>query len=210
MATATMIVLNAQGMEESRINFDFNPSEFTVDYAPKYTSTKGVTKEQGETEFVGEGCSTLSMKMTLDGYSNVSEAASTDISTKVKSLRALVQIKPDLHKPPACRFEWGSTKFSGHVTSMNVNFTMFTSEGKPIRATVSITMQGKKGAQQGLESPDRTKRRVLPQDTQLYLIAYGNYNDCGEWRRIARANGIRNPRRAQAGTVLKIPPIEKP
>lgn len=210
MATATLIVLNDKEKETSRINFDFNPSDFTIDYSPKYTSAKGVTKEQGETEFIGEGCSTLSMKLTLDGYSSESEAKSTDISAKVSSLRSLVQIKPDLHKPPACRFVWGDTKFSGHVTSMNVNFTMFTSEGKPIRATVNITIQGKKGNQKGLESPDRTKRRVLPQDTQLYLVAYDNYNDCGEWRRIARANGIRNPRRAHAGSVLKIPPIEKP
>ncbi|MDR1735340.1 MAG: LysM peptidoglycan-binding domain-containing protein [Oscillospiraceae bacterium] len=211
MEKACIVVLDDKEKETSRINFDFNPADFTVDYAPKYADAKGVADAQGKTEFIGEGSSTLSLKMTLDGFpaNSASEKDAKDISGKVKALRELVRIKPDLHKPPGCTFEWGTTKYSGHITALNVNFTMFTAEGKPVRATVSITIQGKKGAKPGLESPDRTKRRVLGPDTPLYLVAFDAYNDCGEWRRIAAANGIRNPRRVQAGMVLKIPPIEK-
>ncbi|MDR1669899.1 MAG: LysM peptidoglycan-binding domain-containing protein [Oscillospiraceae bacterium] len=211
METATILALDQNENETSRIDFDFNPSDFSVNYAPQYTKKKGVAKQQDNTEFIGEGTSAMSVSMTLDSLirSGYDEAKAEDVSGKIAQLRALVQVSAELHKPPSCRFEWGSTKYTGHITSLSVNFTMFTSEGKPVRATVNLSIQGKKSAAVGLESPDRTKRRVLSQDLSLCLIAYEAYNDCGEWRRLAAANGIRNPRRVQAGTVLRIPPIER-
>jgi len=44
---------------------------------------------------------------------------------------------------------------------------------------------------------------------RLDLIAYRFYKNVDLWWVIAQANGISNPRRALAGTVLVIPPIEQ-
>ena len=41
----------------------------------------------------------------------------------------------------------------------------------------------------------------------LALIAHEEYDDAGEWRRIADANGIMDPREVKPGTVLMLPPI---
>lgn len=161
-------------------------------------------------EFVEDASSSLSVKLTLNGYPLTSgkESDAKDISASVKSLRALVYTAETIHKPPKCQFQWGSITYEGHVTALNVQFTMFTSDGKPVRAVVSLTIAGVKNDKLALQSPDRTKRRVLTQDTQLYLVAYDAYNDCAQWRHIAIANGIRNPRHLSPGIVLKIPPLE--
>ena len=56
-------------------------------------------------------------------------------------------------------------------------------------------------------SPDHTKRRTLKQGETLALIASEEYDNPAEWRRIADANNISDPRDVKPGTVLTIPPI---
>jgi len=41
----------------------------------------------------------------------------------------------------------------------------------------------------------------------LSLIAHEEYDDPAEWRRIADANGINDPKDVKPGTVLTLPPI---
>jgi nucleoid-associated protein YgaU len=62
-----------------------------------------------------------------------------------------------------------------------------------------------KGAR--LESSDRTKRRVIIQGDSLWLISSQEYGDPAQWRSIAQANGIENPRNLEAGKEIIIPPL---
>lgn len=210
MEHAKIVVYDDKGAQKSEIQFDFNPSEFTIDYSPRYTKSSGVASGKTTEEFIADAVSTMSLKLTLNGYplSGGPESGAKDITASVKSLRALVYTDETTHKPPKCQFQWGSVAYEGHVTNLNVQFTMFTSDGKPVRATVSLTMAGIKNEKLALQSPDRTKRRALAQNTPLFLLAYETYNDCTQWRHIAIANGIRNPRRLEPNVVLKIPPLE--
>jgi nucleoid-associated protein YgaU len=56
-------------------------------------------------------------------------------------------------------------------------------------------------------SPDHTKRRTVKQGETLSLIAFEEYDDSAEWRRIADANGIDDPKSVRPGMVLTLPPI---
>jgi nucleoid-associated protein YgaU len=86
---------------------------------------------------------------------------------------------------------------------------MFSPGGNPLRATVDLSIRGidLKAKPPALESPDRTKRRLVTQDTRLDLIANDVYRDCSKWRGIAVANNIQNPRKLTAGITLNIPPL---
>lgn len=54
--------------------------------------------------------------------------------------------------------------------------------------------------------PDTAPRRsVVAAGDSLWSIAQRFYGDGGEWRRIAEANGIRDPRRLAAGQTLVLP-----
>ncbi len=191
----------------------FNPSEFTTEHSARYSDTKPVadTKKKGE-QFVAEENTTMRMRLTLDGFTKtgtLDPEKAADVSGDIKILRDMVRIDATLHKPPVCVFEWGDCCFKGYVTSLTVQYTMFASTGVPIRAAAEISMRSSGDLKIALESPDRTRRHILTQDTPLYMVAFEAYNNCAEWRRIATANGIGNPRRLRAGMPLRVPPMEK-
>jgi len=60
------------------------------------------------------------------------------------------------------------------------------------------------------EHPNQTIYQMTAGEVnRLDLISYRFYKTVELWWVIAQANGIGNPRRVPAGTVLKIPPIEQ-
>jgi nucleoid-associated protein YgaU len=50
---------------------------------------------------------------------------------------------------------------------------------------------------------------VLTADDSLWALAAREYGNPRYWRKIARHNGIENPRRLTAGTTVVLPPLEK-
>jgi nucleoid-associated protein YgaU len=58
------------------------------------------------------------------------------------------------------------------------------------------------------QSADRTKQKILKQGEHLWILASDEYEDPGMWRAIAKANGIANPRRLEAGKKMIIPRLE--
>ena len=117
-----------------------------------------------------------------------------------------------LHQPPEVKFVWGSLNFQGVLTKATQTFTMFLDSGKPVRAKISITLESVDTLEAlmkktPLESPDRTKHRVLKQEEKLWQLAAHEYDNPNEWKRIAKANGIANPRIPPTGHRIKVPNI---
>ena len=97
------------------------------------------------------------------------------------------------------------------VESVKQKFTFFSPEGVPLRATLTVTLREYKTldeqlAQLNLSSPDRTHSHVVERGETLASIAARFYQQAGEWRVIADANGIEDPRRLPVGMFLTIPP----
>ena len=57
------------------------------------------------------------------------------------------------------------------------------------------------------ESPDNAKVRAVLRGDTLQSIAFAEYDDPAEWRRIADSNGIDDPSDLRPGQRLLIPPI---
>ena len=121
-------------------------------------------------------------------------------------------VDADKHRPPAIQFTWGDFTFEGYVENLTLRYTMFLSDGKPCRATANLSIKENKTAKEQLEanprnSPDHTKLRTFKAGETLALLAHEEYDDPAEWRRIADANGINDPKDVKPGTVLTLPPI---
>jgi hypothetical protein len=211
---AIIKLLNEKGGNDVEMEVHFNPSDFSTSHSARYIDPTGISPaKKPQNEFVTEENTVLKLRLTFDGFTKANTLdpeKAGDISGELETLRSSTYINAELHRPPVFVFDWGSFKFCGHTQSLNINYTMFSSKGKPIRATVDLTVKSNADYRQAvaLKSPDRTKRRVLIQDTPLCYVAFDAYNDPAEWRRIAVANGIKNPRRLRAGAALRIPPIE--
>jgi nucleoid-associated protein YgaU len=100
--------------------------------------------------------------------------------------------------------------FTGVVESVERKFLLFSPKGVPLRARLTVKMREYKTVEQMaayLQSADHTKAHVLKRRERLDQVAAREYDAPGEWRRIAAANGLEDPRRVAPGTVLKIPPV---
>jgi hypothetical protein len=103
--------------------------------------------------------------------------------------------------------------FTFVVESIERRFLLFSPEGTPLRARLTVRMREYQTLEQmvaKLESADHTRTRIFKRRERLDRLSNQLYNTPAEWRRIAAANGIDDPRRIQPGTVLQIPPMRVP
>jgi nucleoid-associated protein YgaU len=95
------------------------------------------------------------------------------------------------------------------VESVKQKFTLFSPKGVPLRATLTVTLREYKTLQEQLDrlglSTPRTRSHVVQQGETLSSLAAQYYDRPGEWRSIADANDIEDPRRMLVGAFLTIP-----
>ncbi len=199
----------------------FNPSDFTINRQINYVQHKVPGLDRPVLQFISGEAETMSFSLLFDTYSGglgtaqpsvlastaAVDALKVDVRTFTEPLMKLAAVDSDTHAPNLVEFVWGSISFKGYIQSISQRFTMFNMFGTPVRATVDISLISDKKDNNVRNSPDRTKSRTVTEGDRLYNFAYAEYGDCGEWRRIADANGIINPRRLTSGEQIVIPPI---
>lgn len=199
----------------------FNPTDFTIQRSVNYNKSNIPGLDHPIQHFISGEAETMSFSLMFDTYgtggdnlpSGVSDSAAAadsgkkDVRDYTDLIMGLTEVNPDTHKPAGVKFVWGTISFEGHIESVSQRFTLFNASGTPVRATVDITLVSEKKDSRLRNSPDRTKARTVFEGDRLYSFAYAEYGDCAEWRRIAEANGIDNPRLMRSGTDIVIPPI---
>jgi nucleoid-associated protein YgaU len=100
------------------------------------------------------------------------------------------------------------------VTSLEVAYVLFHTDGTPLRAKLALSMKEYRPVKVQLRetskqsSPDVEKRYVVRAGETLSSIAAAVFRDPAHWREIAVANDITDPRSVAPGTVLTVPPLE--
>ncbi len=98
------------------------------------------------------------------------------------------------------------------LESVRQKFTLFSPEGVPLRATLTVSLREYKTLQNQLDelnlsSPDRTHVHVLQGAETLATVSNRYYETPHDWRAIASENDIDDPRRLSAGLFLNVPPL---
>lgn len=207
LVSAVIQVLDEKMSPTDVIPVLFNPEEYDLSKSVKYGTTDIAGLTTPVTQFASGDAETLSMELFFD----TSEQA-VDVRTATEPLDRLVTVDGDLHAPPRCRFVWGSLVFKAVVESMDKSFTKFLPTGQPVRARVNVTFREYRTPteQRNAEprfSPDTTTVREVTGGETLWLIADEEYGDPSEWRRIAEANDIANPRDLKPGQTLVVPEL---
>ena len=139
--------------------------------------------------------------------------SSTSVTQYTEQIVNLLRIDNNLHRPPICKLLWGKLQlFSGVLTALSQTFTLFQADGTPVRATLSCTFtlyRSTTFAMKALDlhSADVPKTRTLRAGETLSSVAAEEYDDPGQWRVLATANRIANPRAVTPGQVLRIPKL---
>jgi hypothetical protein len=210
------------------IPVQFNPTELSFQ---KGAQIAEINIHSPILQFVRGQNEKLSLELFFDTTEDGMGAGATSVTTHTDRIYELVKIEPDRHAPPVCTFIWNNrfpgidvsshignqkrNEFDCIVESVQQKFTLFSPEGVPLRATLTVTLREYKTLdrqldQLNLNSPERTQSHVIDRDDTLPIIAALYYLRPGEWRRIANVpeNNLEDPRRLNPGAFLTIPPIQ--
>ena len=226
-----LIICDEKGKETDSLSFTFNPSSYRITSTPHYHDVRHLSQDTEKKEFLGGVARTLSVTLIFDSFSDTDLFSADEakditnitagvenklrpITDKIKKLEMAAHVAGEQHKPPLLIFSWGNLNFKGIISDLSVEYTMFSMEGKPIRATAHLTMaEGKDPAisakESPFESPDRTKSKVVVEGMSLWSIAWDEYDDCEKWRVIAKANNIMDPLDIRPGQVIRIPALDR-
>ncbi len=206
---ATAFVEALQGsFKGQRAEVIFNPAEYSLEKGNQFSSAALPGLSNPILSFVNGDADTLTMELFFDTYTNKGGA---DVRIDTNRIARLLEIDPELHAPPPVRFVWGPLSFKAIIERLTQRFTMFKEDGVPVRATLNVTFKEYKTIEEQLsekpnQSSDWTKRRVIAQGDRLDLIAAVEYGDPADWRRIAAANDLPNPRLLQPGREIRLTP----
>lgn len=190
------------------IPLKFNPTEYQLQKSINFAEIPIPGLESPPIQFVRGSAEKLSVELLVDTSDTLE-----DVRVKyVNALRDLMRIKIELHAPPIVRLVWDSEIFKGVLESLNVTYVLFTPQGVPLRAKLSVTLKEYQPVEIQAKdspkaSPDQQKSYTVQRGETLSSIAELVYKDPEQWKAIARANGIVDPRVVAAGTRLTLPQL---
>ncbi len=193
----------------------FNPTELKYERSINWQEIQPAHGLSGGLNFSGAPAQTLAIDLFFDTYDpaggtdalGLASHEQTSVLDAMKRLMDLAVPAKELHRPPICVLSWGVKIFTGVLQRANTTLTLFLANGTPVRATVSCTFQEWVSEKPEFNSPDVVKRHMVEPGDTLMGLACSYYNDRAQWRRIADANRIENPRLLVPGVFLTIPRI---
>jgi nucleoid-associated protein YgaU len=209
-----------EGEADREIEVLFNPTEYTIEQSNTWTPQNKQGREP-EYQFTQTDLKKLSMELFFDSYE-----AKRDVREHTDKIAKLMAVTIDEgengKRPPICSITWAQPStaltnpdfpFQGVLTSLRQQFVLFDENGTPVRAKLSVTFQEYLTAQ---EIEERFPRRssfpvrtyILKEGDTLSAIAARVWKKPQDWRKIAGANGIQNPRVLRPGQTLIIPAVK--
>ena len=194
-----------------KIPVAFNPEEYTINRDNNF-ATQGIPGLSAPLlQFVHGNQRTLEMELFFDTY-DTNQVKKQDVRDLTGRVIRLMDIDSALHAPPVLRFSWASLQFDCVLARAGQKFILFTEDGTPVRARLTVTFNEyidtlREAKQVNRQTADFTKVHVLAQGETLSGVAGRLYGNPQAWRPIAIASGIDNPHSLRAGQQILVPPL---
>ncbi|AKJ02898.1 hypothetical protein ATI61_11387 [Archangium gephyra] len=204
----------------------FNPESLKVSFSNQVVTPSGAGDARGTPgrQYVGAGTTKLALQLWFDVTHPEPAAAKVD-DVRMLTQKVAFFITPKKEQGgenlvlPAVRFLWGTFQFDGVMDSLEESLEFFSPEGKPLRANVSFTLSqqkitefafGKAAAPTpgSARTPSGKPTGTVPMvqaaaGVTLQGLAAGA-GQGADWRAVATANGIENPRLLQPGQLVDL------
>jgi len=215
---------------EAASNFDpievmFNPNTYSIVKSVSWTAATGDGKAEGQAErrknapalqFSGGQSRTLTLDLFFDTTEETDDTQK-DVRVLTNKIVKLTRIVRDLdpQRPPMCVVSWGRETppgsdfpFTGVVSQLTQRFNLFLSDGRPVRANLTVAFtEFLDPTKDELENDPEFTTRLVKRGDSLSSIAGEVYRDPTLWRVIADANQLDDPRQLPVGMRLNIPKI---
>ncbi|UFH33161.1 hypothetical protein LNP04_05440 [Chryseobacterium sp. C-71] len=119
----------------------------------------------------------------------------------------------DTHQTAYLQLLWGGFNLQCRLKSMDIDYTLFTKSGKPIRAKVKCVFKATAThqimvARQNKTSPDLTHLRTVNMNYHLTLMAEDIYKNPSYYIDVAQTNKLLSFRKIETGQNITFPPIK--
>jgi hypothetical protein len=200
-------------VEHTGQKFDvfFNPEEYTINKDNNFASQAIPGLSGPLLQFVNGNMRTLEMELFFDTW-DTPELEKRDVRELTNKITGLLTIDSDLHAPPVLLVSWSSLQFRCVLARASQKFIMFTNDGTPVRARVTVTFNEfidaeREAREINRQTADFSKVYVVTQGQTLSGIAALLYDNALLWRPIAVANNLDDPRAIRTGQSLMIPSL---
>ncbi|MDW7693772.1 hypothetical protein R9C00_03360 [Flammeovirgaceae bacterium SG7u.111] len=198
-----------------------NPEEFIQNLSVKLNTTQAQGTQGNNPRYNSTEPETLALDFVLDGTGvlELPEALKgKSVPEQIEVLRDVVyKLEGDTHEPKYLKILWGEMlgedkAFECRLSAMNITYTLFSPEAKPLRAKIHLELlefkhPKKRTREEGKNSPDLTHLRVVKEDDTLPLQTFDIYKDDSYFLEVARVNGLTSFRNIPVGQKLFFPPI---
>jgi hypothetical protein len=199
----------------------FNPERYTVSKSVQLAEIAIPGLDAPVVQYVRGQNEKITMELFFDTTDLGMVDPVTDVRTLTGQVYQLLKIDGNLHAPPRVQLAWGAggqlTSYGASISpwlileSISEEFSLFSPEGVPLRAKLNVSFCEAWTISQQLQvtprhSSDRTTLHQVVRGETLCQISYEQYSDPTQWRLIADANSLANPRLLTPGQILTIPP----
>jgi hypothetical protein len=220
LAKAKLIELEQDADNEKSggqsVTVQFNPESLKVTFANQIVQPQGGDQAAGSTgrQFVGAGTTKLALTLWFD-VTAMTDNPVDDVrrlTSQVIFFMTPQKSVEDAEKlvPPRVRFSWGSFLFDGMVDGLEESLEFFAPDGKPLRASVNLTLSQQKilvsefkDAGKVPSTPGHKPLSPARSGDSVQSMAGAKGKD-GGWQGIAAANGIEDPLRLKPGQLLNL------
>lgn len=198
-----------------------NPENYSKNFKIETDNRKGLGNQGTDPRYMWTDSEELKLEFILDGTGAIENYKYTDPSKKSAKdqfnlfLKTVYQIESKSHRPNFLKVHWGEyLKFPCILSSLEVNYQLFESNGDPLRIKLSATFLNylaseERAARARLQSPDLTHERETKAGDRLDLMTHDIYNDTKYLLQVAQVNGLTTFRQLDSGMKLRFPPIDK-
>ena len=200
-----------------------NPEEFVEHFKIEYNTTQGEGTTGAALKFQQKPPPEITLHLIFDATGALNyEAGLVNLSEKPEPLEEQLNRFKEvikgydgtIHSTYYLKIVWGVLIFYGKLTGLDVKYTVFKPDGKPMRAHVKATFlefkdDEKRANEQGKNSPDLTHIRTVKAGDTLPLMTHRIYGDFSYYLEVARVNKLKDYRNLKPGTRIVFPPLDK-
>lgn len=229
---ATFQQVNQDGSLGDPLIVNYNPTEYTLNKGAQLAEIAIPGLDSPILQFVRGQTETLSLDLFFDTTEAGMDDSAVSVTTVTDQFYQLIKIDGTTHAPPIVFFSWGM-QFPGQrpyasmglgtgsqqrhgfkcvVESVRQRYTLFSPQGIPLRATLTVSLKEYKTlaeqiAEINAQSANHSNTHLVQAGETLAQISASVYNDPTQWRAIANQNNLLNPLNLTPGQMLDIPPL---
>jgi hypothetical protein len=190
-----------------------NPEKFSFRRAVRFNEDENANTAGDAKQHEGYEGDTLTFDLIFDGTGIATQH--TDVEQEIEDLLEVAyDYQGDTHEPRYLIVVWGNFGFKCKLQNITLDYTLFKSDGVPLRAKASLTLIGSINSEveelkANKQSPDMTHIKTVRIGDTLPQLCKDVYRDPKYYIQVARHNNIINFRNLRLGSRIVFPPLEK-